>query len=186
MRAHRFDRCRRPRGHGAFTLLEVMLALTLFAMIAAGISAVGFQARRAAQANEQRQAVWSATEGLAEQIRGLTYAEVRRSLAEPEDEPLALLRPTGAESGPAVEPLLLYAGQANAVPVRLESGLWGRAEGSREFEIEVVPALEDLVATGMGLDCVRVVLDVSWEERFLKMPVRRTYSVRFIKLPAGS
>ncbi|MFP4166380.1 MAG: prepilin-type N-terminal cleavage/methylation domain-containing protein [Opitutales bacterium] len=66
----------RRRSNGGFTLVEVMIAATLFALLAGGISAGILQARRLAEQNVYRVSALTIAQGYLEQMKGMVYDQL--------------------------------------------------------------------------------------------------------------
>lgn len=70
------------------TLIEVTIAIFIFLIVAAGITATVLQSNRIAQANVIRNTAYTVVQGYLEQIRSISYATLKKSLDNPGVTPL--------------------------------------------------------------------------------------------------
>lgn len=111
-----------------FSLLEVVIALTVFMLVAFGITGSVLQSQQIAQNNIIRNTAYTVAQGYLEQIRTVPVVALRRSIDNPEDIPLPT-KSVSALSAGAIEvedPLFL---DGEAPP------LTGRTSGSNYKQI---------------------------------------------------
>lgn len=81
-----------------FSLLESVIAMTVFTIVALGISGLVIQARKVAENNILRNTAFTVAQGYLEQIRSISIAEIEAAIADPENVPI----PTKSVSATAV------------------------------------------------------------------------------------
>ena len=81
------------------SLVEVMIAMVIFAMVALGITKAVLQSTQIAQNNIVRNTAYTAAQGYLEQIKSLPLVTIREALADPEGTPLPTMSVSALESG---------------------------------------------------------------------------------------
>jgi len=81
------------------SLVEVMIAMVIFAMVALGITKAVLQSTQIAQNNIVRNTAYTAAQGYLEQIKSLPLVTIREALADPEETPLPTMSVSALESG---------------------------------------------------------------------------------------
>lgn len=81
------------------SLVEVMIAMVIFAMVALGITKAVLQSTQIAQNNIVRNTAYTAAQGYLEQIKSLPLVTIREALADPEETPLPTMSVSALDSG---------------------------------------------------------------------------------------
>ncbi len=110
------------------SLVEVMVAMTIFTMLAVGITASVIQSQVIAQNNIVRNTAYTVAQGYLEQIKSLSLAEVEAALADTDETPLPTMSVSALkEDDVEVEDPLFLDGP--------DRSLKGRSDGSNFREI---------------------------------------------------
>lgn len=93
-------RRRRPRtaSRSGFSLLESVIAMTVFTIVALGITGLVIQSRKVAENNILRNTAFTVAQGYLEQIRSISIRDIEDAIADPQNIPL----PTKSVSATAV------------------------------------------------------------------------------------
>lgn len=70
------------------TLVEVVVALTIFMLVAFGLAAAATQSQRLAHRNVLRNTLWTVAQGYIEQIKSISLVEIEAALADPDTQPI--------------------------------------------------------------------------------------------------
>lgn len=151
------------------SLIETMIALTIFAVTSLGVFATVIHVRKSAEETLRSSIAFSAAAGFMEQILGMTYG----TLVAP-DGTLAASVPTRIDQE-NLAPLNI--GQVNRVKVPLHSrdDGTGRLVTASEMELLVVPRLVNL-RVNEDFSAVEITIEYSWEN-----PLTRSFSTGNIK-----
>lgn len=135
-----------------FSLLEVMIALGIFAFVATGISQNLIMTRRMAESNVREVTSISAASGYMEQIKSMEYSKLLTSIRNPE-VPL----PTVLSEG---EPDPVNIGQWIQKEITLDLGEDGESLRTMPFHIRV--EVDDFVDSQEG-EILGVTIFFAWE-----------------------
>ncbi|MGF1449314.1 MAG: type II secretion system protein J [Opitutales bacterium] len=94
-----FPRGRRARRRDAFTLMEMMIAMAIFMLLALGLTAGVFQARRLAESNIVRNTAFTVAQGYLEQIKSMSADELQAALANPNGTPVPTMSVSAQATG---------------------------------------------------------------------------------------
>jgi prepilin-type N-terminal cleavage/methylation domain-containing protein len=142
-----------PSQRRGFSLIEIMLALTLFSMLAMAIIAGVLQVRRMAENAVYQNAAITAATGYLEQMKGMEYQTLVDSI---EDVSLAGLIPTRIDQGVAD---YLYNNQRDYRKILIDTDEAGNVEST--MDMYFTPRLTNLFATN-GLRTVQIELEFEW------------------------
>lgn len=81
-----------------FSLLESVIAMTVFTIVALGITGLVIQARKVAENNILRNTAFTVAQGYLEQIRSISIRDIQDAIADPQNTPV----PTKSVSATAV------------------------------------------------------------------------------------
>lgn len=84
------NRCRRRAGvsRPGFSLLESVIAMTVFTILALGITGLVIQSRKVAENNILRNTAYTVAQGYLEQIRSISIGVIEAAMADPENTPI--------------------------------------------------------------------------------------------------
>ncbi len=83
----------------AFTLMEMMVAMGIFMLLALGLTAGVFQARRLAEGNIVRNTSFTVAQGYLEQIKSMSADEMQASIADPSGTPIPTMSVSAQATG---------------------------------------------------------------------------------------
>ncbi len=86
------------RARSGFSLLESVIAMTVFTIVALGITGLVIQARKVAENNILRNTAFTVAQGYLEQIRSISVRDIEAAIADPQNVPI----PTKSVSATAV------------------------------------------------------------------------------------
>ncbi|MET3872556.1 type II secretory pathway pseudopilin PulG [Puniceicoccus vermicola] len=81
------------------SLIETMIAMVIFMMLALGLTSAVIQSQQIAQNNIIRNTVFTIAQGYLEQIKSLSLSEIRLSLADPSGTPLPTMSISALQVG---------------------------------------------------------------------------------------
>ena len=181
----RFNPPPTPRSDG-YTLVEVMMAVFVFSLVALGITATVIQSQRIAVSNILRSTAHNTAQGYLEQIKTLSSSEINESLDDPVNVPLPTIRldPMAVNTNPGdievADPLYLDQSNAKAITLNIDKN-----DGNKlnTMQMSITPMIENLNDPSYGADAVpayEVTLDFDYEVRHLRGTSRQTGSLRMI------
>jgi prepilin-type N-terminal cleavage/methylation domain-containing protein len=140
-------------GEQGYSLVETIVAMTIFGFIALGLTQNLVLTRGIAETNIRESTAITAVSGYMEQLKSLEYEKVLTSVR---DNSVAL--PTVLSLG-APDPL--YVGQWNSKDVVIDEDISGTKQ--RTMRLYVRPIIEDVTASGNGT-ILQMTLFYAWED----------------------
>jgi prepilin-type N-terminal cleavage/methylation domain-containing protein len=160
------ERKRTPQG--GFSLVEVMIAMGLLAMIALGISQNLILTRGIAETNMREATANAAVSGYLEQLKSITYGRILTSIRDT-TRPL----PTKLSEG---QPDPLYLGQWMTKNIVIDEDENGKVQQTMPLHVRV--EIEDLSSSGNGR-ALAIEFEYAWEDA--RTGARRDRSLRTIR-----
>ncbi len=124
--------------YSGMSLIETMIAMVVFMVLALGITSAVIQSRQISQNNILRNTVYTASQGYLEQIKSLSLSEIRASIDDPDDVPLPTMSISSLDTGDVeIQDPIYLDGPSKS--------LSGQNDGSnfRELLIDLQPASDD-------------------------------------------
>lgn len=176
-------RCRRNRD--GYTLIEIVVAMFLFMLVALGITAMAIQSQRISRSNIERNTAYTVVQGYIEQIKSLSIGEIKASIAN-NNIPLATVGISSTQTGniEIADPLLI--GQANTKAILLDLLSDGQGgESSITINVYITPTINDLSNESIygvnALPAIEIILNFEYDALHLGTGQRLAGSLRIIK-----
>lgn len=169
------------RNVDGFTIVELMVAVAIFSLVAAGIASTSALISRVAVSNIYQNTAYTVAQGYAEQIKSLSYVVIQQALIDPanNDIPtLSLSMGSGAVSE-LDDPLIFGQRMLKEVVVDVQQTDSGE-QRERVMNMWFTTTGQSLLATD-GINAIEITLDFEWELN--DRSIRRTYlgSVKIVK-----
>ena len=169
-----------PIYNRALTLIEVMLALSVLAMVSLTILSSVLLSRRLAESNVYENTALTVTQGYLEQIKSMEYDVISDCLAS--GDPLPCKSISILAVGPSIEeddPLIIGAENIKTVAIDL------RDDGTGTFyevvmQYKITPTVTNCQPT-LGIQAMEVTLNYEFLSPETGVPTWRDGSARFVK-----
>ncbi|HAV11948.1 MAG TPA: hypothetical protein DCX06_00420 [Opitutae bacterium] len=148
----------------AFSLIEVMIGLAIFSIVAVGVASASLQASRIAYSNIYRNTAFTAAQGYAEQIKSISYFAITSALENPtlNTIPTKSLSLGAGQTAEIDDPLRFNERSLKKIVIDVEE----RADGSlnqRVMNMWITPTARDLRSAPEGLKAIEITLNFEWE-----------------------
>jgi len=153
-----------------FTLTEIMISLSILAMLALSLGVAILMARKLSDAAVYQGAALAATTNYMEQLLTMSYSTLQT--AADSTNPYTL--PTQSSAGVADA---LVTGQANTKTINI--GLNSSGNTQKSFQLVITPKLTDLVAVANAgnVNAIEILLTYSWKGPDSVVPHQRALRV---------
>lgn len=153
-----------------FTIVEVIIGVFVFSILAAGIASSTLLTSRMAMSNIFRNTAFTVAQGYAEQIKGIRFNAIKQALEDPgeTDIPTMSLSLGASEAGDDLEkedPLVFGQKMLKEVVVDLEESESGEIDDERIMRLWITPTGRNLRTEPEGLAAIEITLDYEWEFR---------------------
>lgn len=171
-----------------YSLMEVMVGMFVFSLVALGITATVIQSQKISQSNLFRNAAYTIVQGYLEQVKTMSTTDLAAALAEPVSVPLATLSVTSMtaqiEAGDleTADPLFLNVSNAKQVLVNIDDPA-ASTPVYYYMNIEITPSIVDMNDSAFGADAIpayEIKLDFNYEVRHKKGVATHAGSLRTI------
>lgn len=160
------------RRKAAMTLIEVMIAMSIVAMVAGGLLSGVMQTRYFTEKNIYKTSAINAVTSYVEQIKSMPYEEVVDSVVNPYGTPLQT-----AYDDTTADPLYLSSWNNRDVVINVDKE--GNTIESMEFS--VWPYIRDIPTSGGNIRAQEIILFYRW-----KSPVTNTWELGSLKYVRSS
>lgn len=172
-----------PASRAGFSLIEVVIAVSIFGFLGLTVSSTALYARYQAEKNIYRNMAATATLGYAEQIKNMTYAKLQTSLSDP-DIPLPAVSVQAVikgEFGNLDDPLFVGPNNINKKQVLIDIENPNEEDEKQILmEYELLVLLNDLAAVN-GMTATEVTLRYRYRMPHGGGYVWRDDELRFLK-----
>ena len=174
---------KQPRAlNKAFTLVEIMIATFLFAIVAGGITAMVVQSQKIAQTNVIKNVAYATAESYLEQIKELPRSMIESALANPSTVPLPVTTISTSTLGQVDTTDTLYLNQANQKNILLAIDDTDPSNlKPLTVSITLTPTIVDLNDPSYGPNAISafmIQIDFTYEARHLRGIATQSGSVR--------
>lgn len=155
------------------SLVEVMIAMVIFTMLALGITGTIIQSQRIAQNNILRNTAYTVVQGYLEQIKTLNVDQIEGALAEPSSVPLETRSISALASGTDTQiDDFLYLDGFNAKTILID--LQERSgHAPREVTMNLWVDIDILTGVNEGARYYTIVIDFDYDVRGMRRPATR-------------
>lgn len=165
-----------------FTLVEVIVGLMVFAILATTSSVAFVQTQKLAHANVMHNTARTALQGYVEQIKGIQYYKLLEALADPAITPLPTKSISSLTEGEEIQISdSLFLDQENYKEILLD--IIDRGEGvydTHTMDLYVTPTATNIINSA-GIEVIEFKLNFRYESLFRGINTSHTGTVRFIK-----
>ena len=165
-----------------FTLIEVIVGMVVFAILATTSSVAFVQTQKLAHANIMHNTARTVIQGYVEQIKGVQYYKLQESMADPTAVPLPTKSISSLATGTDIQISdTLFLNSENHKEVLID--IIDRGEGSYEehtMDLYVTPSVNNIASTA-GIDALEFTLNYRYDSLFKGINASHSGSVRFIK-----
>ena len=172
----------KQRDKVGFTLVEVIVGLLVFAVLATSASVAFVQTQKLAHSNVMHNTARTVLQGYVEQIKGVQYTKLIEVMADPTAQPL----PTKSISSLAEsediqidDPLFLNVENYKNILLDIIEKENGEFD-SHTMDLYVTPRATNIIDTA-GIDVIEFTLDYRYESLFKGIGAYHAGTVRFIK-----
>lgn len=167
---------------GGFTLVEVVVGLLVFAILATSSSVAFVQTQKLAHANIMHNTARTVLQGYIEQIKGVQYYKLVECLNDPTTIPLPTKSISSLTEGEEIQISdTLYLNSENHKNVLLD--IIDDGEGNLEahtMDLYVTPTATNILNSA-GIEVIEFILNFEYESLFKGINTRHSGAVRFIK-----
>ena len=154
-----------------FSLVEVMISLSILGILAAGISSAMLHARRLAESNIYESTALTVAIGFLEQIKNIDYDTVLSSINDPAGTPLLTKINLGDDQA-------LFLNVENSIP-NIVINVDANGNPTRQMQMWVTPEINDLEPLAANIKVLETKLTFKWKS--LETDKNRTDIVRFVR-----
>lgn len=147
-----------------FTMVEMMISLTILAMLALSLGVAIIMARKLSEASIYQGTALTAALGYMEQIKSMEYFYLQDAYTSPATKYL----PTRLDDA---TPDYLYCGQTNEKELVIDIDKDGNV--IKRMKLTITPTITDLSKNGTGLMAMEIILVYSWTAPDSKLPHTR-------------
>ena len=170
--------------NSGLTLVELMISIAVFAIVAAGISSTTLMTSRIAYGNIYENTAYMVAQGYAEQIKSIRFNEIRVALDNPAEydiptESLSLGTNDSAGQLKKADPLIFGVPIEKDVVVDIEGE--GEEQRERIMKMWITATGRDLEVATDCWDSIEITLDFEWQVAGLKGMNRKDGVVRLVK-----
>jgi len=165
-----------------FTLVEVVVGMVVFAILATSSSVAFVQTQKLAHANIMHNTARTVLQGYVEQIKGVQYYKLLEAMADPSTVPLPTKSISSLATGSDIQISdTLFLNSENHKEVLID--LIDRGGGTYEehtMDLYVTPSVNNIASTA-GIDGLEFTLNFRYDSLFKGINASHAGSVRFIK-----
>ncbi len=166
------------------TLVELMISIAVFALVAAGVSSATMMTSRIANGNIYENTAYMVAQGYAEQIKSIRYDEIRSALDNPAEndiptQSLSLGKGVSSEQLKKADPLIFGVPVEKDIVIDIEGE--GEDEHERIMRMWVTASGRDLTEATSCWDSIEVTLDFEWEVYGTSGLTKKEGVVRLVK-----
>jgi len=158
-----------------FSLVEVMIGIAIFAILAAGVASATLLTSKISYSNIYRNTAFTVAQGYGEQIKSIRYAVLQSALEDPENEtiPTKSLSASASNSLELDDPLVFGQRTLKEIVVDIEQ-TGDDSFRERIMRMWVTPNGRDLSQETDQLKAIEVTLNFEWE--IIAAGVQRVHS----------
>jgi prepilin-type N-terminal cleavage/methylation domain-containing protein len=165
-----------------FTLVEVVVGMLVFAIIATTSSVAFVQTQKLAHSNVMHNTARTVLQGYVEQIKGIQYFKLLESIEDPTAKPIGTKSISSLTEGDEIQlDDSLFLNQENHKNILLD--IVNRGNGVREahtMDLYVTPTATNILNTA-GMEVIEFKLDYRYDSAFNGLNAEQTGTIRFIK-----
>lgn len=173
------------KARSGYSLVEVVIAVGILAILGAGISSVTMMTSRIAYSNVYENTAHSVVQAYAEQIKSINYAEIRQALDNPAEYDIptqSLSLGASQEAGDLKldDPLIFGVPLEKDIIVDVEKKENGDL-AERIMKLTVLATGNDMSQSADCWDAIEVTLDFEWEYSTSRGPSTHSSHVKLVK-----
>lgn len=169
---------KRARSHSkeGFSLIEVMLAMFVFSLVAIGITATVIQSQKVAQSNIFKNTAYTIVQGYLEQIKSISTYTILDAVSNDTSIPTVSIDALATGNVEVEDGLLVDQENEKDVMIDLQEG------GEQVYmSLWITPTVNDLNTGSSPIPAIEIILDFEYEVRHLQGIARRSGSLRIVK-----
>jgi prepilin-type N-terminal cleavage/methylation domain-containing protein len=172
----------KKRNANGFTLVEVIVGLLVFAILATSASVAFLQTQKLAHSNVMHNTARTVLQGYVEQIKGVQYHKLLEVIGDPVTHPIPTKSISSLTEGEEIQiddPLLLNVENHKNILLDIIDKGNGEIE-SHTMDLYVTPTATNIINSA-GIEVLEFTFDYRYESLFKGMGTTHDGSVRFIK-----
>lgn len=148
----------------AFSLVEVMIGITIFSIVAAGVASATLLTSKIAYSNIYRNTAFTVAQGYGEQIKSIRYALLEEALEDSANHviPTKSLSLGSGSTLQLDDPLIFNTRVLKNIVVDVSTDENGVSK-ERIMRMWITPRGRDLLDASDGLKALEITLDFEWE-----------------------
>lgn len=153
-----------PKSTAAFSLVEVMIGITIFSIVAAGVASATLLTSKIAYSNIYRNTAFTVAQGYGEQIKSIRYALLDQALEDPANN-LIPTKSLSLGSGSTLQlddPLIFDTRVLKNIVVDVSTDDNG-VDKERIMRMWITPSGRDLTKESDGVKALEITLNFEWE-----------------------